>query len=29
MLVGHAPLDGDFADAPADHAFAGLAFSPR
>ena len=29
MLVGHAPLDGDFADALADHAFAGLAVSPR
>ena len=24
MLVGHAPLDDDFADAPADHIFAGL-----
>jgi AcrR family transcriptional regulator len=24
MLVGHAPLDDDFADALADHAFAGL-----
>jgi AcrR family transcriptional regulator len=29
MLVGHAPLDGDFADVLADHAFAGLAVSPR
>jgi AcrR family transcriptional regulator len=29
MLVGHAPLDDDFADALADHAFAGLAVSPR
>jgi AcrR family transcriptional regulator len=29
MLVGHAPLNGDFADALADHAFAGLAVSPR
>ena len=29
MLVGHAPLDGDFADALAGHAFAGLAVSPR
>ena len=29
MLVGHAPLDGGFADALADHAFAGLAVSPR
>ena len=29
MLVGHAPLDGDFADALADHAFVGLAVSPR
>lgn len=29
MLVGHAPLDGDFAAALADHAFAGLAVSPR
>ena len=25
MLVGHAPLEGDFADALADHIFAGLA----
>ncbi len=25
MLVGHAPLDSDFADALADHIFAGLA----
>ena len=24
MLVGHAPLDDDFADALADHVFAGL-----
>jgi len=29
MLVGHAPLDSDFADVLADHAFAGLAVSPR
>jgi len=29
MLVGHAPLDGDFAEALADHAFAGLAAFPR
>jgi AcrR family transcriptional regulator len=29
MLVGHEPLDSDFADAIADHAFAGLAASPR
>jgi AcrR family transcriptional regulator len=29
MLVGHAPLDGDFADALAGHAFAGLAVSAR
>jgi AcrR family transcriptional regulator len=29
MLVGHAPLDGDFADVLADHAFAGLAVSAR
>ena len=28
MLAGHAPLDGDFAEALADHAFAGLAAFP-